>query len=519
MLITVMAFGAGGQQGGTTSGGTSFPTGRVSYPIQTDVTLTYWASMSPNLGPNFSNYGDVPFYQGWSERTGVKVTHLHPPQGTENEQFNLLISSGDLPDIFNRNIVDYPGGPEKAILDGTVLRLNDVIDKYAPNLKELLASRPDWDRMVKSDTGNYYTFPNIRSDPWLCIWQGLQIRKDWLDELGLQLPETYDDWHTVLTAFKTRKNVIAPVSVTYNSSSFMYGYGFDRDFYIGNDGRVTWGRIQPAFREYLAMMSQWYREGLLDPDTVALTSQVIAAKITSGGTGAVHGSLMGNMGAWIPSGRQSNPAFSLVGTIYPVQRRGGKSAIIAIDLPFSGANGSVSVAGNTKHPEITARFLDWAYGQEGYMYHNFGTPGVSYNVINGYPTYTDLVLRNPRGWPIGQALASVAMAGYGGPHIQSREYFEQITAFPEQTISLENWTIPEPFRHRLPPVTPTPDESQELARIMQEINTYANEMLARFILGTEPLSSFDNYLATVRRMGIDRAIEIQNAALARYNAR
>lgn len=54
---------------------------------------------------------------------------------------------------------------------------------------------------------------------------------------------------------------------------------------------------------------------------------------------------------------------------------------------------------------------------------------------------------------------------------------------------------------------------------MAEINAYADEMMVKYILGTEPLSSFDTYVETVKRMGIDRALEIQNAALVRYNNR
>jgi putative aldouronate transport system substrate-binding protein len=54
---------------------------------------------------------------------------------------------------------------------------------------------------------------------------------------------------------------------------------------------------------------------------------------------------------------------------------------------------------------------------------------------------------------------------------------------------------------------------------MNEVNTYITEMTTKFILGTEPLGSYDSFIATVRRMGIERAVEIENAALARYNNR
>jgi putative aldouronate transport system substrate-binding protein len=474
--------------------------------------------MNTSSAPNFSNYKDMPFYQGLSERTGIKVTYLQPALGTENEQFNLIVASGDFPDIFDRNFISsYPGGPEKAISDKVILRLNDILDRYAPNLKDVLTANQDYNRMLKTDSGSYYTFPFIRGDIGLCIYQGLQIRKDWLDELGLKTPVTYNDWRETLTAFKTRKNSPAPLAVPYNNAAFMHGYGFDKDFYRGDDGKAQWGRIQPAYRDYLTMMNQWYREGLLDPDFASLASQQIATKITTGVSGVVYGLSGGNMGAWLPSGREANPNFNLMGVKNPVRGSSDKLAIIIVDPPFGGTGTSIS--GTSKNPEIAARLLDYGYSREGSLYSNFGAEGVSYNMINGYPTYTDLILKNPRGWPIGQALSAHARASYDGPFVQALEYLQQYLSYPEQKEAIANWTIDDPFKHRLPPITPSPEESQEIARIMGEINSYADEMLTKFILGTEPLSGFDAYVNNVRRMGIDRAIEIQNAALARYNAR
>lgn len=54
---------------------------------------------------------------------------------------------------------------------------------------------------------------------------------------------------------------------------------------------------------------------------------------------------------------------------------------------------------------------------------------------------------------------------------------------------------------------------------MNEISTYRDEMTIKFILGTADLSEFDSYVATLNQMGLERAIEIENAALDRYNAR
>ena len=70
-----------------------------------------------------------------------------------------------------------------------------------------------------------------------------------------------------------------------------------------------------------------------------------------------------------------------------------------------------------------------------------------------------------------------------------------------------------------PNVTPTAEESEEYSTIMNEVETYRDEMTNKFILGTESLDNFDQYVETLNSLGLQRAIEIEDAALERYNER
>ncbi|MNL74907.1 hypothetical protein D3C87_2006210 [compost metagenome] len=65
----------------------------------------------------------------------------------------------------------------------------------------------------------------------------------------------------------------------------------------------------------------------------------------------------------------------------------------------------------------------------------------------------------------------------------------------------------------------SPDESTEFASIMNDINTLVDEMSLKIILGTVPVDSFDDYVAKMKDLKIDRAIELKKAALDRYNQR
>jgi putative aldouronate transport system substrate-binding protein len=190
------------------------------------------------------------------------------------------------------------------------------------------------------------------------------------------------------------------------------------------------------------------------------------------------------------------------------------------NMPYGG-NAQIAISASCKNVEIAARYLDWGYSEAGHLYYNFGTEGESYTMVNGKPIYTDLLMKNPKGWSVAQAMGAYHRGAASGPFIQDQGYIEQYYALPEQRLALTAFAVPGAVKYAMPPLTPTPEESREISTIMNEINTYTDEMVVKFILGTEPLNdtTWNNFVSTIKRMNIDRAVEIYNAALSRYNAR
>jgi putative aldouronate transport system substrate-binding protein len=378
------------------------------------------------------------------------------------------------------------------------------------------------DKMIKTDNGTYYAFPFIRGDRSLLKSSGFMVRKDWLDDLNMKPPVTVDDWHAMLTAFKTKKGASVPLALatyflTGTDFSLMDTYGIARGFFLDDSGKVRYGLIEPGYRSFLTVMNQWYKEGLLDPDFASTGDAQMAAKITSGAAGATMATAGGGMGSYIPSGRATDPHYSLIGVPSPVLRAGEKPSITAFNWYYPGIN---SAAISTKCGDIAAavKLLDFGYSQEGSRLYNFGIEGESFTMVNGKPAYTDLIMKNPNGWEFNNIQAAYCQAGSGGPFVQDPGVL--VFVYPEQAEAVNVWAPTDVmFTRKIPPVSPTPDESAEFARIMGEINTYTQEMMVKFILGTENLAGFDAYVNSVRRMGIDRAIEIQNTAVGRYKAR
>ena len=280
-----------------------------------------------------------------------------------------------------------------------------------------------------------------------------------------------------------------------------------------------YGSIEDGYKQYLETFAQWYQEGLVDVDLASQKKDQVSAKVTSGQTGASVGLTEGNMGMWLTAGRKDNPKFGLTGVPWPTQKKGQKPQSGQCENRYSGING-VAITTSCKDVERAARLVDYAFSKAGHMYVNFGEEGITYKMENGYPKFTDLILNNPDGWTVKGALTSHTMSSSGGAYVTDPRVPEQTMAMPElQEARYDIWPNTDARKHLLPPITPNRDENKEFATIMNEVITYRDEMTIRYIMGQESLDTFDKYVENIKKLGIDRAIEIQNAALKRYNER
>ena len=165
------------------------------------------------------------------------------------------------------------------------------------------------------------------------------------------------------------------------------------------------------------------------------------------------------------------------------------------------------------------RFLDYPRSEEGYILYNFGVEGESFDYVDGVPTYSDLVMNNPDGLSVAQAMSKYCLANVNGPFTQALEYIQQYYQLTQQKHALTNWSDSDDNTSVLPPITFTPEESAEVAKIMSEVKTYRDEMTMKIIMGTEPVSKVDEFQTTIRGMNLDRVIQLYQTALDRYYAR
>lgn len=478
--------------------------------------LTVYKKLHTNLQQYAAGNEELPMFKELEKRTGTRLTFMTPPVGQEKEQFNLIVASGEYPDIFLDMWTDYTGGGAKALADQVIIPLNDLIEEYGPNIKAAMEEYPQAFRYVINEQGQIYGIPMVFTDKMQRVTWGVNIRKDWLDDLGLEVPETVEEYYEALKGFRDQKGATAPFTITFKhlkDSRFLAGaYGVSTDFYQEN-GTIYYGPVQPGYKEYLKTLNQWYEEGLLDPDFITIDDATRGAKMLNGQAGMSWAPSKGGIAAW-NQGLQAKEADALVvGGPYASLEKGQTVHMGKINPE---GNMSAAVSSTCKDPAGAVAFLDYMFSKEGRLLMNFGIEGESYTMENGQPVITDLIL-DSQDMPVLSKMnfyATSAEGNAGVATIVDQRYLEQINAVtPGISEALQLWADSSTFESEIPGIIPASKDSAQYASVMNEVTTYSDEMFLKFVTGQEDIDTkFDEYVKEIEKKGIAQAVEImQNA--------
>ncbi|MCI9625179.1 MAG: hypothetical protein HFI90_00170 [Clostridia bacterium] len=266
-------------------------------------------------------------------------------------------------------------------------------------------------------------------------------------------------------------------------------------------------------------MAHWYKNRLIVSGFADEDSKRISALVIAGDAGAVAGYNGSGFGSWIPRLKNAVPGAALEPVPYVAQSKGGKlfTGQMAGESNASGA----AITTSCKEIEIAARLLDYGYSEKGHMMYNFGREGISYEMKDGVPTYTDVILDNSKngGLSVSQEMSKYIRRCYNGPFEQDPDYLFQMYPLQEQKDGVTIWSQTDAAQHKLPLIVMTEEENKEFSEIMSDINTFREEKLAKFVSGQESLDTLNSYYETLKNLKIERAIEIQQQAYDRYLAR
>lgn len=493
---------------------------------QTDVgaenKITWW--IANNATPVVKSYDEIKGVQAIEKKLGVDIQFIHPSKEQETEQFNIMAASGDFADIVSYNWNGYTGGPVKAVADGAIIALDDYIKNDMPNFSKIMAENPMVDYISRGYDGTICVLPSLSDDIVTKSVFGPQIRKDWLDKLGLEVPTSIEDWYKVLTAFKNddpngngeadEVPFVADGTATFLRFSRAFG-GVSDEFYVDGNGKVKFGFIENDYKDFLTEIHKWYSEGLIDSEYASANSSMIDSKMMTDVGGSYIGYAGGGMGKYIAASRKTNPNYSLVGAPWPTHNGGAAYSGDPHQLSIGVAGVGMAISAKAKNVDKCLEVIDFMYGDEGSMLMNWGIEGESYDKTADGFKYKDTILHNPDGKSPVEAICEYAPTQYSFVLMRSDAFVQLNSAFDEQAQAMKTWSEADLSR-LMPTLSISQEEQSEITKVMDDIYTYRQECINKFVMGVEPLEKWDDAVAKIKSMGIDRAIEVYQTAYDRY---
>ena len=527
-LILVAAMTAGALSGcagsgsqGTSEGddgrGTQAGSADTIFPLVEQVEIT----IATEDGTVASLADNLPLWQEIQRRTNVKINWdvAAPAQYVEAMKFRISAGDGDLPDVLL-----LPNGLNLGELggNGTIISLEDYINKYGKNIQKMYKSFPRVKSLTSAD-GHIYSINTVSENTYFMPY-GFAIRKDWLDRLGLDEPETIDDWMTVLRAFRDQDadgdgnpNNEIPFSAgghvwytTFWAHAWDLHLFYSDGWYPDKNEQMQYEFISDKAKEFFTWMNNFYEEGLLDPEFLTLENEMkLYEKVARNEVGAftVYPSQIPAIEAALHASGVEDAK------LVPLVPPAGPYAQMTEVLGDMAVNGYV-ITSSCEHPEVVIALIDYLMSDEGTELMNLGIKGETYvKNIDGSYSFTELVTANPNGLTASEVLSSYGCQ-LGLPYIMSDKrgaamLYEYDDDMREcfSTVSIKT----RPYARSglvLPPATV--EESEIISGKSSDLVAYIWEMTEKFIVGTEDIDEkWDSYVSHVKELGVNEILAVK----------
>jgi len=461
---------------------------------------------------------DWPVEQKAREVTGVHLKGatfgINTP--SSKEAHNLMLASGDIPHIVGgdkiKNMVNEYG-PQ-----GAFVPLNDLIDEHAPNIKAFFEKYPEKQAAVSAFDGNLYYIPYLPDGKYgRAYW----IRQDWLETLGLEVPQNVDELYEVLTAFRNQDpngnglkdevpyfvrqwpELLRLVTLWDGRSS---GSDTAHDFHVA-DGKIQHGYAGEGYREGIKNIAKWYAEGLIDAEVFTRGSSAREYLLSENLGGMTHDWFASTSGYNI-SLKDKVAGFNL-DVMAPPASVSGKRIAEHRRIPVKPDGWAISHT--NPDPVTTIKYFDFYFTEEGRRLANFGVEGLTYNLVDGEPIFTDEF--KAKG-PINSSLYQVGSQVQRG-YFQDFNYEKQWTN-PSALEGIALYDAGDYLVDQFLGVAFNEEEQGIYDKKWSQIETYMLEKQQAWVLGSSDVEAdWDNYIKTLDKMGYNDVVDAMQSAYNR----
>ena len=490
----------------------------VSFPLEETVTLKM-LTHAPAISEQDPSKRAI--FQRLEEETNVKIDWTCYVDDQFGDKKNLALSKKEtLPDlVFDADMSTYD--LLRYAKQGVIIPVEDLIDKYMPNLSEILEKKPDYRKMITAPDGHIYSFPWLEElgtgkEAIQAVSDIPYINKKWLEQLGLEIPNTIEELESVLKAFKENIPDSIPMSFILNNGSEdpcallgAFGYGDNGDHYIvTNDKEVIYSTVQEGYKEGVEWLHSLQEAGLIDAEAFTQDWSTYVNK----GKNDKYGLFF----SWDSANIVSN--FEDYVPLPALSRQGGEKNVTRWNSYGVQIGRSVITTAN-KNLELTAKWVDKLYEPLQSIQDNWGTYGEEnkQNIFElkeeGTLAHLDLEGNSP--WE------TRANQYVGGPLAILDEYYGVYTTCPEDAqIRLDvlhsNYVDYMEADYTYPLVFMSIEDTELLTQYETAIRGYTDRKRAEWILNGGIEEEWNAYLEEMEKLGLSKALEIKQKYFDEY---
>ncbi len=202
------------------------------------------------------------------EKFDISIT---PVRVDDSQQLNLLLASGDIPDIMYPGLNELNGHVKNDVLAGIPL---DMVKKFAPDYYDIIMKQDPNAFTYGTLNGVLYGLPRLET---ASAPRAIAIRGDWLKIIGSDVPTTLQELEDVFVKFRNndpdqdgKKNTYALSNASDNNSlwfnSIFGAFNTNPFLFLERDGKLAYGFTLDETKEALKLLAKWKKMDLIDPE-------------------------------------------------------------------------------------------------------------------------------------------------------------------------------------------------------------------------------------------------------------
>jgi putative aldouronate transport system substrate-binding protein len=474
-MILVQAC-SGLNQGANQSGGK--PEGKAEAPTDISIMVDFTLAEPPGE--------DNVVKKEIEKLTNTRLKFTWVSSNNYVDKQNVTLASGDLPDMI---MIDDPFAAQvkQMIKQGAFWDITPYVKDY----KNLSARIPkdSWENSKQG--GKNYGVPRMR--PLDGGGTFPLVRKDWLDQLGLPLPQTMDEMYTVMKAFTEKDpdgngkpDTVGFAGFTNADSMGQFAWveqvnNGSNGKYKLQDGKLLDTNLEKGTRNSLIWLNKVYKEGLISPDFPTLKNTQVREMITTNKAG-MFGDAMNP--SWLLTGqmRKSNPKADLIPL---VSLTGPFGPFVPKDAGFFGMFAIPKKVPEAKMKKILA-FMDFGATPEGELLGSYGLKDVHYTEKDGILVGNDQATKDLV-YNFQKIFPSLDKYGRGYNAGIPKDFFDRNKKIIDDRSKV---SVPSPTIGL---------DSPTYNKVGKEFDKKIQDMKVKVILGSEPITAWDAFVDSLKQ--------------------